>query len=471
MAPEPLSPEWWVRRLHRRLVERQPDVDMFSDYYDGMPRLPMAPEKAREALGRLLILSRSNYMGLVVDAKVERMTVEGFRIGDSQEGGDEQAWRIWQANRLDKAHKLAIKEALIAGSSYLLVAPNARDPKTPRITVEDARQAIVEYEPGEPGTRAAGLKVWADDRVGLVMATLYLPDVIWKFQAQHRAGVPVEGIRWEPRTVRGEPRPARNPLGMVPLMELANQDRILGMGVSELHDVAQIQDRINKTLFDRMMAQEYSAFRQRWATGLDVPVDENGTPVEPFKAAVDRLWIADDPETRFGEFGATDIAGYLKAKESDVQDIASRTRVPTQYLLGEMLNVSGDTLKAAESGLVSDVRESMTGFEETLEEAMGAALVLAGDERGRDTRAETIWRNPEFRTEGETVDALIKMRTLNVPEEVLWERWGATQTEIARWKRLAAEQAARDAVSLRIPTAAEQAQEQAEPGTTGGPPA
>jgi hypothetical protein len=54
---------------------------------------------------------------------------------------------------------------------------------------------------------------------------------------------------------------------------------------------------------------------------------------------------------------------------------------------------------------------------------------------------------------------------------VLWERWGATQTEIARWKRLASEQAARDAVSLRIPTAAEQAQEQAEPGTTGGPPA
>jgi hypothetical protein len=471
MAPEPLSPEWWVRRLHRALVERQHDVDRFSDYYDGMPRLPMAPEKAREALGRLLILSRSNYMGLVVDAKVERMTVEGFRIGDSQEGGDEQAWRIWQANRLDKAHKLAIKEALIAGSSYLLVAPNAKDPKTPRMTVEDARQAIVEYEPGDPGTRAAGLKVWADDRVGLVMATLYLPDVVWKFQAEHRAGVPVEGIRWEPRTVRGEPRPVRNPLGRVPLMELANQDRILGMGVSELHDVAPIQDRINKTLFDRMMAQEFSAFRQRWATGFDVPVDENGTPVEPFKSAVDRLWIAEDAETKFGEFGATDIAGYLKAKESDVQDIASRTRVPTQYLLGEMLNVSGDTLKAAESGLVSDVRESMTGFEETLEEAMGASLVLAGDERGRDTRTETIWRNPEFRTEGETVDALIKMATLNVPEEVLWERWGATQTEIARWKRLADEQAARDAVSLRIPTAAEQAQQQVQPGTTGGPPA
>lgn len=469
MAPEPLSPEWWVRRLHKRLVERQAEVDMFSDYYDGRPRLPLAPEKARDALARLLVLSRSNYMGLVVDAKVERMTVEGFRVGDTEQGGDAEAWRIWQANRLDKAHKLALKEALIAGSSYLLPAPNAKDPSTPRITVEDARQAVVEYEPGDPGTRAAGLKVWLDDRLGLLMATLFLPDQIWKFQAEHRIGVPVEGIRWQPRTVRGEPRPARNPLGVVPLMELANQDRILGWGVSELHDVAPIQDRINKTLFDRMMAQEFGAFRQRWATGLDVPVDDNGQPIEPFKAAVDRLWIADDPETRFGEFGATDGSWYLKAKESDVQDIASRSRVPTQYLLGEMLNVSGDTLKAAESGLVSDVREGMTGFEETLEEAILAALRLAGDSRGDDTRAETIWRNPEFRTEGETVDALTKMATLGVPQEVLWERWGATQTEIARWKRLADEQAARDPIG-QMTRAIGQGQPQDQVAGDGGQP-
>jgi hypothetical protein len=47
---------------------------------------------------------------------------------------------------------------------------------------------------------------------------------------------------------------------------------------------------------------------------------------------------------------------------------------------------------------------------------------------------ECIWRDPEFRTEGERVDALVKMSTLGVPEEALWERWGATPQERERWR-------------------------------------
>jgi hypothetical protein len=42
----------------------------------------------------------------------------------------------------------------------------------------------------------------------------------------------------------------------------------------------------------------------------------------------------------------------------------------------------------------------------------------------------------EVRTEGERVDALVKMRTLGVPLEALWARWGATPQEIEDWKRL-----------------------------------
>ncbi|KOX37522.1 hypothetical protein ADL07_04115, partial [Streptomyces sp. NRRL F-4707] len=59
------------------------------------------------------------------------------------------------------------------------------------------------------------------------------------------------------------------------------------------------------------------------------------------------------------------------------------------------------------------------------------------------SRIETIWRNPEFRTEGELVDALVKMSTLGVPNEALWERWGASQTEIAQWSQLRNQAASR----------------------------
>ena len=51
-------------------------------------------------------------------------------------------------------------------------------------------------------------------------------------------------------------------------------------------------------------------------------------------------------------------------------------------------------------------------------------------------QAEVIWADFETRSEGQRVDALVKMATLGVPREVLWEKWGASTQEIARWKAL-----------------------------------
>ncbi|MBF9641202.1 hypothetical protein IAI27_10970, partial [Streptococcus pseudopneumoniae] len=91
-------------------------------------------------------------------------------------------WRIWQANRLDGYFDQALLESAIGGQSFMLVAPNAADVKTPHVWVEHPTQAIVAYEPGtNRRVRAAGLKLWRDDWTGRLCATLYLPESIHKF--------------------------------------------------------------------------------------------------------------------------------------------------------------------------------------------------------------------------------------------------------------------------------------------------
>ncbi|MEU0940308.1 phage portal protein [Embleya sp. NPDC005971] len=440
-APVVESPEWWRDRLYKKLDERREYAACMRRYYDGDPPLSPIADKAHSAFRRLLKQSRLNVAGLVVDATVERMKVDGIRLGDA-ETGDPNAWRIWQANNLDGASAKLIAEAVKVGRGFMLVAPNPRDPSTPIVTPEDMTQAIVDYRPGYLNERAAGLKTWIDDWTGLLMATVYLPAWIYKFQAEvPKAGL-TSGPRWVPRNVEGEPWPAPNPLGVVPLIEIQAKPDLLGNAFSELHDVLDVQDRINKTLIDRMMAQEFSAFRQRWMTGYELPTDENGQTVEPFASAVDRLWVVEDETVKFGEFESTDLRPYLLAVEADVQHMAARTRTPSQYLLGSMANVSGDSLKAAESGLVSKVRQRMDPVGEGVEEFTRTYLRAAGDTRPTDA-IEVIWRNPEFRTEGELVDALVKMSSLGVPREALWERWGASQTEIARWRILQTDAAAR----------------------------
>ncbi|MEG8275767.1 phage portal protein [Streptomyces sp. AHA2] len=437
---EPESPDWWLERLWTQLQERCKYADTMRQYYSGDHPLPMIQEKARSAFQRLLKQSRSNYTGLVVDATAERIQVDGFRFGD-EDVGDQEAWRIWQASSMDADSDLLITEAVKVGRAFALVAPNPNDASTPIITAEDATQAIVAYQPGSRRQRAAGLKTWVDDWTGQLMATLYLPDGLYKFQAPK----PVQGVAkpsWERRAVAGEPWPAPNSMGVVPLVEIQNRPDLLGEAHSEIEDVLDVQDRINKTLIDRMMAQEFSAFRQRWMTGYEVPVDDNGQPIEPFKAAVDRLWVIEDEGVKVGEFSATDLGPYLASIEADVQHMAARTRTPAQYLLGKLSNVNGETLKATESGLVAKVRQRCRPLGEGLEEVVRLYLKAAGDTRDLAS-IEVIWHNPEFRTEGELVDALLKMSTLGVPHEALWERWGASQTEIAQWQQLRTDAAAR----------------------------
>lgn len=441
------SPDWWLSRLEARLVRRRKDVKRYHDYYRGDHPLPSAPEKAKEAFLRLLEQATSNWMALVVDATTERLTVDGFRLGEDQRG-DAEAWRLWQENNLDADAEMVHTEALVSGEAYVSVWADPARPESALITPEHPSQVVVEHVPGSVRQRSAALKVWTDDVAEEDLATLYLPDAIYKFRAKRAMGdVVFEGYsgvygrqtRWEPRDVPGEQWPLANPLGVVPVVPFRNRPELGAVGCSELAAVIPIQDRINTTLFDRLMASEFGAFRQRWVTGMEIPVDpDTGEPVEPFRVAVDRLWMTENPNAKFGDFAETNLAGYIAAVEADIQHIAAITRTPPHYLLGPGSNLpSGDALRSTETGLVKKSRRCQVHFGESWEEVLRLSFQVAGDEsRAAVANSETIWRDPEARTEGELVDALLKMATLGVPNEVLWERWGASPQEIARWKAL-----------------------------------
>ncbi len=104
------------------------------------------------------------------------------------------------------------------------------------------------------------------------------------------------------------------------------------------------QDAINKLRADTINASDLAAFRQRWLKNWQVEIDEKtGQPVEPFKAAVDRLWILPPPDPEdptgdahqpeFGEFEQTDLAPMVSTIQMEVQALGAISRTPYHYLL------------------------------------------------------------------------------------------------------------------------------------------
>ena len=443
----PLSPEWWLARLYKKLIDRRDMVEFFSDYYSGEHPLPWLAPQARDEFRRILKMTRSNYMGLVCDATAERLAVEGFRFGDDADA-DKDTWRLWQANNLDSSSDQAWLEALISGISYFHVAPNSKDEKTPHIWVEHASQMIVEHVPGtNRRERAAGLKVWDDDWTGEIHAVLQLPGFIYKYKAQRpKSGNMPRNPAWIEREVAGEQLNGsrRNPLGAVSMIEIANNPRLLSGGVSELWDLTDIQDRANKTIADRLMTQDYGAFPQKWAKAWP-DEDDDGNP-NTIDVGRNRMVTTDVKETEFGQWDSAPLDPYSAAKREDVKDIASRSRTPAQYLLGEMSNVNGETLKASESGLVSKVRQRMRPFGESAEETMRLARAAAGLGAANDAQMETIWSDPQYRTDAERTDAAIKRYQSNVvPLRQTREDLGYTQTQIGKMEKADDAQATRDA--------------------------
>lgn len=430
------SPEWWRDKLHEALQSRRTNVDRLERYYTGAHPLPKPPERlhpsafneARRAFMSMARMGVTNWVKLVADAPAERLEVVGFR---SKLGADveERAWSYWQQSDMDAQSPLIHDNALQTGQGFILVDPTSAD-----ITVEHSGQMIVAYEPGSRRTVAAALKAWDENDGERTNVTLYLPDSVHKWERSGAVG------EWDERGEVVEHR-----LGVVTVTEFAAnpsaKPSMFGGGTSEYATVIPIQDRINKTVFDRLVTAEYQAFRQRWIIGWSPDLDpETGLPKagQLQKAAQATLWTfeADPADVKIGEFGQAEFGQFIKATEADVNAMAAISKTPPHYLLGAMVNISGDALTAAESGLSAKTRKHARNFGADWEQVIRHAARVNGDtELADDFECQIVWGDIEHRSWGEQVDAVLKMGALDVPTEALWERLpDVTPQDVIRWR-------------------------------------
>ena len=464
---------WWLERLYGALVARIPQLRRYSDYYEGKHPLHFAsPQFAKYWTGQFTNFA-DNWCQVVVDSKTERLVVRGIRIGE--EKADADLWRVWQINGLDADSGLAFVDAIAGCQSYALVWGDPDEENTPVVSFESAEEAIIAYAPGSRRKKLAGLKVWRDEYTGDEFATLYLPGAVWKFRKRSGQylsiaprdpvlGSPMAGGgpgEWDLRIEGGEPNPQPNPMGEVPMAELPNRSRLATSPVSEIHNVIPLQDAINTLWMHLLTASDFAAFPQRVMMGMQMPkkaiVNENGDvigqePQDLERFAVDRVLLLEGPDAKIGAWPAANLENYTKLLETAVGHVAAQTRTPQHYLIGKMANLSGEALKAAETGLVSTIYEKQLYFGEAIKD-MARLIALAQDDASKAKalrEASVVWKDPESRSLAELADALGKQAVmLHVPDEALWREYGYTDTQITEFYKMRARQ---DAAALDLMT-------------------
>jgi hypothetical protein len=467
---QPLDPEFWLYRLAQGLIDRQRRYDLLENYVMGRHPVPSGDARYVKALRELQQKSQTNYIGLVTNAPCERMEVVGFRFGDEpDESGDSDANNMWQYNDMDLQSVIAHNTAATFSRVYVLVSPPREGDKYPLITVEDPRSTIVEHDPAHLKTIRAGLRMWHDDVIGHAIAVVYLPDGIHYYRGKENSWYKnidydllkariVSAGSWE---YMGS---ELNPVGEVPIVPINWRPGLHGTSMAEAEEGFSIQDRINATVLDRMIISRSQAYKQRWAKGVTIPKDNSGRAKPPFDPGADILWAVSDKDAAFGEFREADIRQVLEAVRDDVGDLAAITKTPPHYLLGEIVNASGDALKAAETGLVSKTKHRMKSAGWSWEKVIRLGFAYLGDERATSEVAETIWADPESRSRAELADAILKETQMGLPPEMAFERLGLTPAQVSRAMTLMRAKEMRDAMLM----AAQAATQPAKPGQPAG---
>jgi hypothetical protein len=393
-------------------------------YLSGDHDLPYMPRGAKQEYKHLALRSITNWTPLLSDTYSKGLFVDGYRPARAADNA--VPWSYWQENGLDARQTIAHRGALEYGASYVLVLPG---------TVQSRRIPLM--KPLSPLRSGA----WYQDdddlypeigyrRKGTTVDGTRLLEVFDR-QNVYTFAKPKDSDRWVLS------RTEEHGVGYTPFVRF--RDRLDGEAVGIIRPLITLQDRVNEIVFSILIAIQYAAFRQRWATGLVIPEDDDGNPIEPFQSAVDRLWITDSPDAKFGDFAQTEISGHLAAYESTVRTLAAVAQISPNILTGDLVNLSADALAQMEASTQRKMGEYETLFGESWESAFRLAALAAGDrDAALDTSAQVRWRDTEARSLSQTVDALGKIaQMLGVPVEALWEKIpGVTDQDVTYWKSI-----------------------------------
>jgi hypothetical protein len=435
----PVSQQTDIQWALNQFNHLRPRYKLNRDYYDGAHRLAFASEKLSSAFGKLFKAFSDNLTPSIVETLKDRLTLTGFSIVgvDESEKSTTQTRmdEIWRRNRLRVRANQVHLDALIEGDAYVIIWPD-RD-NFPVFSPNCAPNIVIQYDEEQPGyiIKAAKCYIDVEDRCRL---TLYYRDRIEKYITRNKVnGSLPDRASLFTRYLKDPEWPIPNPYDKVPVFHFANRGSVGQLGTAEHSEAIPIQDALNKSVADMMVASEFYGMPQRWATGVEEMTAEEARKKYPLLAG--GVWGTTNKDVQFGNFTPADISKYIEISETFRKEMARVSRTPLHYFsLGTSLP-SGEALKTAEAPLIKKALDRCDTFGAIWSDAMRFALQVAN---AGDHEPETKWDSVETRdADAEVNRAAVKHESVGVPVEQLWKELGYTEKQIEMMRELAEKEA------------------------------
>jgi hypothetical protein len=417
-----LEPKDWYTRLTDRATKQREVALQWWKYMNLEQELVYVARIIAEQDGRFppLLLPWSD---LVIESVVERLRLESFLSGELP---IEELVKSWNDNDLAVASDEAHKASSVSGLHFLMVGPDGPG-GSPMVTTEYCDQVAVELD---PRTRQplVGFKQWSDDLGGVTQdhAVLFIPEVpTITDRTPGRCRVfdlDDDGDLHEIAPLGDWSRviAADVSLPSVPFVPmLTNPHR--GHGVSDLVQLKPTLDGANQIATNMMAAVEHHAVGRKWVVGATEKdfVDENGKPIPLWKVAMGDVWGIPHakqenrgesvPETKVGQFAASDLRNFHESLKTLAQVAASKYGLPPLYMGYSSDNpASAEAIQFSLERLVLRAEKRQLWYGGAWERAGRIQWAILGKDPAELSSIESKWRNAATPTMASKMDAAVK---------------------------------------------------------------
>lgn len=378
----------FLKDLHDQAESRFHSYDVYSSYYNGDQDIDIPPKvlaALESELGTVV-----NYSKLVVDSVVDYIMGGGVNLRVEEEDAEEALLGVYEANGLlTEEMSKTITVMGKKGDVYLKLFID--DANTVQVRVLRPDIVFPRYKTDDYTELHYVAVKWfedADDFVegdgGKWHAQVFRPDVIEFYELEGERDT--QSTSWE--LVDTQP----NKLGFIPIVHIKNTTDDLEFGVSDLQVMTDLQDALNKTMTDMLLAMDYQAFQRMIVFGSQSPQGEQ-LPMAPGE-----IMEVSNPEGHADVIEAADISGFIEGMKVIVDHITAVTQISkiSTMQTGSTMPESGIALKIHYISMESKAGKKIIILKRRfaeLDQMIFKALAFTGQPDFSGKRTELLFKN------------------------------------------------------------------------------